>query len=69
MTLRITALLSFVPSMALAHPGHGTTAPESWTHYLTEPVHVAVAAAIAVGAVALGTAWRRTSRRDYEHRR
>jgi hypothetical protein len=39
----------------LAHPGHGHTAPESWTHYLTEPVHV-IPFALAAGAVVTG-AW------------
>ena len=37
---------------AFFHPGHGTTDPSSWRHYLTEPMHVAVlvaAIAIAVG--------------------
>ena len=38
-----------------AHPGHGTTDPSSWRHYLTEPIHgIAAVAAIAL-AIAL---WR-----------
>jgi hypothetical protein len=39
----------------LAHPGHGHTDPESWTHYFTEPVHV-IPLALAVGA-AVATGW------------
>jgi hypothetical protein len=38
----------------LAHPGHGHTDPESWTHYLTEPIHV-VPLALAASAVVVGT--------------
>jgi len=55
-------------SSVFAHPGHGTTDPQSWTHYLTEPVHVGVAAAIAVSAVVVAGVWRRSKRRDYERR-
>jgi hypothetical protein len=39
--------------MTYAHPGHGHTDPGSWTHYLTEPVHV-IPLALAVGAVVAG---------------
>jgi hypothetical protein len=38
-----------------AHPGHGSTDPSSWRHYLTEPLHVAVVVLAAIAAVAL---WR-----------
>jgi hypothetical protein len=37
------------------HPGHGHTDPASWTHYLTEPVHV-IPLALAAGAV-VSTFW------------
>ena len=59
----ITSLLAF------AHPGHGMTDPASWTHYLTEPVHV-VLAAVAISAwLLVGLRWRardrsRSGRRD-----
>ena len=33
---------------SLAHPGHGTTDPSSWRHYLTEPLHVVVIAGAAL---------------------
>jgi len=42
-------------AVALAHPGHGHTAPSTWRHYLTEPVHVLVLAAV---VVAIAIAWR-----------
>ena len=52
-------------SLALyIHPGHGTTDPSSWRHYLTEPVHVitavvAIAAAIALWRLAIARERRR----------
>jgi hypothetical protein len=40
--------------LLLAHPGQGDTEPESWTHYLTEPVHViGLIAAVAIILVAV----------------
>lgn len=40
--------------LAFAHPGHGDTDPDSWVHYLTEPVHViGLVAAIAIVLVAI----------------
>jgi len=52
------ALLTF------AHPGHGETDPGTWTHYLTEPVHVvALIAAACVTFVAVRS-WRRMRRRE-----
>lgn len=42
-----------VASLALAHPGHGTTDPASWAHYLGEPLHVALLGGLALAAVAL----------------
>jgi putative copper export protein len=61
---RLTALLASlaVPTTALAHPGHGTTEPDSWAHYLTEPLHVAVIAAAVSLALGVGLAWRRSRR-------
>jgi hypothetical protein len=45
---------------ALAHPGHGETAPSSWRHYLTEPVHLTalLVASLAV-AIVVGLWWQR----------
>ena len=43
-TLLLALVFCFIPALAFAHPGHGTTDPSSWRHYLTEPVHVAVLA-------------------------
>ncbi len=68
MKTRLTLLslaTASIPATAFAHPGHGTTEPESWVHYLTEPVHVAMfAAAVSLGVVVVG-GWRRArARRD-----
>ena len=46
-------------AITLAHPGHGTTSPSSWSHYLTEPVHVVTLVAAIVAIVALAVALRR----------
>jgi protein-S-isoprenylcysteine O-methyltransferase Ste14 len=42
------------PSLAVAHPGHGHTAPESASHWLAEPAHLVVLA-VAAGLVAWAT--------------
>jgi putative copper export protein len=44
MKILLVLLVCCTPALAFAHPGHGTTDPGSWRHYLTEPVHVAVIA-------------------------
>lgn len=58
MKTRLFVLLALVvcliPLPVLAHPGHGDTDPESWRHYLTEPVHVLV---LAAGVAVVVTAW------------
>ena len=54
----LVVLFLLVPALALAHPGHGETDPGSWTHYLTEPVHVIVLAAVVAVIAAIG--WRRS---------
>lgn len=46
MRTRILTLIAFVtmvlvPSMVLAHPGHGTFDGLNLGHYLTSPVHLA----------------------------
>lgn len=60
MKARLVALLAAIPTTAFAHPGHGQTDPDGWTHYLTEPVHVAVIGAAVALAVAVGVSWRRS---------
>jgi len=48
------------------HPGHGHTDPGSWTHYLTEPVHVIPLAFAAIAVVAggwVGAKWLARARR------
>lgn len=47
-------------AVALAHPGHGHTAPSTWRHYLTEPVHVGVLAAVVVAIASIWWLRRRT---------
>ena len=55
--------MKMIAAMFLAHPGHGTTDPESWRHYLTEPVHVLTALAIVALAVVTWRGYRRVTRR------
>jgi hydrogenase/urease accessory protein HupE len=53
----LTALSLFVlciPSISLAHPGHGNTDGYTITHYFTEPVHVVIAIGV-LAAVAVYT--------------
>ena len=50
--LYFVLLLCCIPALAFAHPGHGTTDPSSWRHYLTEPVHVGVLASAVALVVA-----------------
>jgi hypothetical protein len=53
----LTALSLFIlciPSISLAHPGHGDTDGYTITHYFTEPVHVVIAIAV-LTAVAVYT--------------
>jgi hypothetical protein len=53
-TLTVLVLAVLFPSLALAHPGHGHTAPESASHWLAEPAHLGglVVLAVALGLVA-----------------
>jgi hypothetical protein len=62
-TLRLASLLTLVPAVAFAHPGHGTTEPDGWAHYLTDPVHVTVLGGATLGVVLLARSWRRAARR------
>lgn len=57
--LRRSIPLWLFPTAAFAHPGHGHTDPGSWTHYLTEPVHVAAIAAAALVVIGSAVIWRR----------
>ena len=50
-TALVAAATVLVPSVALGHPGHGATAPQSWGQYLTEPVHFGGVAAVALVAI------------------
>ena len=61
----IVALTALAPAVALAHPGHGHTEPASWTHYLTEPVHVVVLAASAALVILVHRARRRRRERRF----
>ena len=62
-SLLVAALCSLAPATAFAHPGHGHTDPDSWRHYLTEPVHVIPLAVLAVIAVVAVMALRSRARR------
>ena len=67
--LRLVVLvLCLVPIRGFAHPGHGTTAPDGWQHYLTEPVHVAITVALAAIVVASWFGYRRRRPRRDEAR-
>ena len=50
--LYFVLLLCCIPTLAFAHPGHGTTDPSSWRHDLNEPVHVGVLASAVALVVA-----------------
>lgn len=61
----ITFLSIFVPSMVMAHPGHGTYDGISIWHYLTSPVHLISAVAIvAVNILAIRYAKKRDEQTD-----
>lgn len=62
-TSLLAALVASSPIVAHAHPGHGTTDPDSWAHYLTEPVHVVTLVAALAAATGIGVAWRRARKR------
>lgn len=67
MRTRIFTLIAFlsvlVPSLALAHPGHGTYDGLNLMHYLTSPLHViAVLGIILVNVVAIRYAKGRAKR-------
>ena len=58
MNARILVLLVMLgPSLAHAHPGHGETEPDSWLHFLTEPVHVISLAIAILALVAISALW------------
>jgi putative copper export protein len=58
----LIVLVTLVPSLAFAHPGHGETQPDTWRHFVTEPVHVLSLAIAIVAITALFMIWWR--RRD-----
>ena len=60
MKIRVIAafmLLLLLAPAAWAHPGHGHTEPDTWRHYLTEPVHVLAGAAVMLVAFVVTRAW------------
>lgn len=63
---RFAALLASaavsLPSLALAHPGHGGTDGHGLLHYLVEPVHASVLLGLAFAAVVSFVAVRRRER-------
>lgn len=63
MNARILVVLAMlIPSLAFGHPGHGETQPDTWMHFLSEPVHVISLAIAIVAIVALFTVWWRRQR-------
>lgn len=65
MKTRLFLLLAFVlclvPLPVFAHPGHGHTEPDTLRHYLTEPVHVLVLAAVVAAVVTSWLGYRRVA--------
>lgn len=60
MNLRpIVILLAVVlsPVLCLAHPGHGETPPQAWSHYLVEPIHSVVIALAVLLVAPLAIGW------------
>lgn len=58
-----SAVAAWLPSVAMAHPGHGTTEPASVAHYAFEPLHAvpAIVLLLSFGASALVVRRRRKS--------
>jgi len=52
-------VVSAMPLISLAHPGHGETGGYTITHYLVEPVHVIVSIVVLSGIVFLVSQLRR----------
>jgi hypothetical protein len=62
-TMAAVLLCAAAPAAtAAAHPGHGQSEPTSVWHYLTEPLHVAVALAAVAAALLLARLARRARR-------
>ena len=49
----ILTLLLALPTLALAHPGHGTSNGNHWLHYFSSPGHLAPAALLLTFAIIL----------------
>jgi hypothetical protein len=49
----ILTLLLAMPTLALAHPGHGTSNGNDWFHYFSSPGHLAPAALLLTFAILL----------------
>lgn len=53
-SLLVFASTLALPSVALAHPGHGGTAADTLTHYAIEPEHGLVLGLFSLGLAAAG---------------
>jgi putative copper export protein len=49
----ILILILAMPTLALAHPGHGTSNGNDWLHYFSSPSHLAPAALLLTFAILL----------------
>ena len=49
----ILTLVLAMPTLALAHPGHGTSNGNDWFHYFSSPGHLAPAALLLTFAILL----------------
>ncbi len=57
----LALVLCLVPLPVFAHPGHGHTEPDTWRHYVTEPVHVLVLVAVVAVVVTSWLGYRRVA--------
>jgi len=52
-----------LPELVMAHPGHGRTEPQSFWHYVSEPLHGGALWGAALIVTVIAVAWRRFARR------
>jgi hydrogenase/urease accessory protein HupE len=62
--LVVAIVVVLVPSLALAHPGHGQSDGGSLRHYLTEPEHLVALLAVVAAVVLVAALGRPHARRQ-----